>query len=352
MEIKEKILDFMYRLETIPIGHESLLKEYLSDLRKTIQQTFSSDSPYLNYLQFIKFKPDTVFVTDREREQSWQNGATQVDNLLRVLLNDPKVNVQNPSPTSLENAAQQSLSDFNQSVIENQQKIQKSILESQTEYVIAHEDADAEIFPSEKMKDAVSQSLENLQQSIIAEHPDMKNHVLPESVQVQNENKQQAIPGLQKVLLVPSQDEHLNAEVSDFLCNLQIEALSIPKGTEQETVMDRMNRCLEADFVVFVLSADFHIYARSLTAADSSLAASQVAAFQLGYFAGKFDRKNMVVLYREETEFVMPTEFFDLFYIPVTASGNWKEDVLRRMKGKQELSESLGLSKENNEMVS
>lgn len=350
MELKKKILDFMYRLEAIPVGHESLLKEYLSDLKKIIQVTFTSQSPYLNYLQFIKFKPDTVFVTDREREQSWQNGTTQVDNLLRVLLNDPKINPQNLSWTMskespvLDSGIEKSLEEFNRSVMESQKKIfDEPFQEAPAEHTL------------ENMQEAVSQSLENLQQSIISEHPDLKDQIVSNGTDksaAQDLNKKDVISGLQRVLCVTSTDENLNAEVSGFLNLLHIEVIGIPKGGERETLMDRMNQCLNADFVVFILSADFHMYARSQRPADASLAASQSAAFQLGYLAAKFDRKHIIVLYREETEFIMPTEFFDLLYIAVTATGHWKEDVLHRMKGKQEISESLGLSKKNNGIIS
>jgi predicted nucleotide-binding protein len=79
--------------------------------------------------------------------------------------------------------------------------------------------------------------------------------------------------------------------------------------------------------------------------------ASQEAVFELGYIAAKFDRQHIVVLYQEHADFMMPTEFFDLFYIPITSSGAWKAEVVRRMKVNLAIPAGLGLSMENQPSV-
>jgi predicted nucleotide-binding protein len=132
----------------------------------------------------------------------------------------------------------------------------------------------------------------------------------------------------------------------EFLNNLHVKIISIPKVAGQESLMERINHCVDAEFVVFVLSADFHVYSRNQKPVDANVAASQEAVFVLGYLAAKFDRQKIVVLYTEEPDFLCPTQFFDLFYVPVSSAGTWKNEVLRRMNSKLSIPTGLGLSLE------
>ena len=91
MESRQKVLELIRRFEDLPEGNESILRSLLVDLKFFIQENFGSDSQYLGYLRYVKFRPEAVFITDKERERSWHDGIAQVDNLLRVILNDTKI---------------------------------------------------------------------------------------------------------------------------------------------------------------------------------------------------------------------------------------------------------------------
>ena len=167
----------------------------------------------------------------------------------------------------------------------------------------------------------------------------------------QAQEDKQKIESVGRVLCVPGSDQLVNNEVITYLERLPATVMSIPKAVGYQSLIDRLNQCASAEFLVFILSADFHAYSRGQRSVDASLVASQAAAFQLGFLAAKFDRQKIVVLYNEEDEFLRPTEFFDLFYIPITPSGAWKEEVVRRIKGKRTIPAGLGLSLENQPRV-
>lgn len=211
------------------------------------------------------------------------------------------------------------------------------------------------------MENAVQQSLGELKRSIIDEHPELEVQQIPEPAHTQDpkptvtgqEKENQVLgteelshPEISKVLYVPGSDELVNQDVLDFLNQLHVKTVTIPKVVGQETLMERINHSLDAEFVIFVLSADFHLYSRNQRPVDASVVSSQESVFQLGYLAAKFDRQKMVVLYREEADFLCPTEFFDLFYVPVSSTGTWKNEVLRRMNSKLSIPSGLGLSLE------
>src|SRR5690348_10717758 len=91
MSHKSQILDLIKRLDDLPVRSEDLLKSFLVDLKITIKEIFGPGNQYLDYLKFVKFRPEAVFVTERELHRSWLSGKAQISNLLRVLLNDPAV---------------------------------------------------------------------------------------------------------------------------------------------------------------------------------------------------------------------------------------------------------------------
>ncbi len=312
MESRQKVLELIRRFEDLPEGNESILRSLLVDLKFFIQENFGSDSQYLGYLRYVKFRPEAVFITDKERERSWHDGIAQVDNLLRVILNDTKIT---PAPaqssiiTPVEETVQTSLADF------------KDIV--RMEYPLLEEGPILEPLRDDLAEETAGPLLED---------PKPKTN--------------DELTSAGRVLCVLGNATALNEDVLNFLNDLPAEVLSIPKAVGQESLIDRLGRCPESDFVIFVLSPDFHFYSRTQRPVDASLMSAQEAVFQLGYFAAKFDRQKMVVLYQEDKDFVLPTEFSDLLYVPLSSSGLWKAEVIRRMKGKLSLPAGLGLSME------
>lgn len=337
MDSKQKVFDLITRLQVL---NEDVLREFITDLKFTIKEIFGPESQYLAYLKYVKFTSEVVFVTDKERERSWHDGIAQVDNLLRVILNDPKVSGYPASSPSLSGSNQ---------------------IDSLTS---------PEATPS--MEEAVEQSLEEFKKSVAEEYPSLEEEgPIQEPLRVDfvavaaassvptpsfqqelnHQEQKEDVASVGRVLCIPGSEQVINHEVMSFLTHLGVQIVPIPKVIGQESLVDRLSHCLDAEFVVFIMSADFYSYSRILRPVDASLVASQESVFELGYIAAKFDRQHIVVLYQEHADFLMPTEFFDLFYIPITPSGAWKAEVVRRMKVKFAIPAGLGLSIENQPSV-
>ncbi len=329
MESRQKILELVRRFEVLPPGHEETIRSWIADLHFALDEIFGSDSQYLQYLKYIKFHPEVVFVTDRERERSWKQGVAQLDNLLRVILNDPKVSDriildQAPSGSndghwdpSQDGSVERSLEEFKDAVKQRH----PSMMEEGPMQEPLRVDSGMTAGPS------VRQLLKEGGAEFISD-----------------QDKEQKLP---RILCVNGHDAAVNEQVQEFLKDVSAQVMSIPNSAGQESLIDRLNKCAAAEFVVFILSADFHVYSKDQRPVDGGFMASQEAVFELGYLAAKFSRQNIVVLYEESENFIRPTEFFDLFYVPVTASGVWRAEVLRRMKGKLAIAAGLGLSVED-----
>lgn len=315
MDSRQKVFGLVTQLQELPLFDEPVLLGFISDLKLVIEEIFGPSSPYLDYLKYIKFQPDAVFITDKERDRSWQDGIAQIDNLLRVIVHDPKISGQ---------------------IILGPNRIEPLVSSA----------------PNAAIEEAVQHSLQDFKNSVAEEYPQLEEGPMKEPLGTDvvvdgaagHDGQQEHLPNLRLVLCVPGRDEVVNQEVTNFLERVSAKITAIPKAVGQESLMDRLSNCLNADFVVFILSADHHCYPRTQRPVDGNLIASQEAVFELGYFAAKYDRHKMVILYQEHPDFVRPTEFFELFYIPVNPSGTWKGEMLERMKGKRSISERLGLS--------
>lgn len=325
MESRQKILELVSRFEILPAGHQDELRSWLVDLNFALNEIFGPDSNYIQYLNYIQFQPDVLFVTDNEREHRWNQGVTQVDNLLHVILNDPKVSDQiifDPDfivqeDASSEDRVQQSLEEFKESAVRQMQSI----------------------FPvEEEFKEPLR--VDVTKSSRLLDQGSFKQEDGPVLVQNGTQNAM-------RILCVAGSNVLINDEVQKFLSELPAEVMPIPGAVGQESLIDRLNKCTAAQFAVFILSADYHYYSKSQRPVDGAVMASQEAVFELGYLVAKFSRRKIVVLYEETENFMRPTEFFDLFYVPVTANGAWKGEVLRRIKGNHSFEIALNLSVEN-----
>ena len=62
------------------------------------------------------------------------------------------------------------------------------------------------------------------------------------------------------------------------------------------------------------------------------LRARQNVIFELGFFIGKLGRNRVLVLYQEEENFEMPSDYSGVLYTPYDSSGRWQFDLIKELK--------------------
>ena len=60
--------------------------------------------------------------------------------------------------------------------------------------------------------------------------------------------------------------------------------------------------------------------------------ARQNVIFELGLFIGKLGRRNVSVLYQEDKDFEMPSDYKGVLYTPYDTSGRWKFELVKELK--------------------
>jgi hypothetical protein len=247
MDSKQKIFDLITRLQVLPLFNEDVLHEFISDLKFTIEEIFGAESQYLDYLKYVTFIPEVVFVTDKERERSWHDGIAQVDNLLRVILNDSKVSG-HPSSSSILSGSDridsltspEATPSMEEAVERSLEKFKKSVAE---EYPLLEEDGPIQ---------------EPLRVDFVAVAAEASVPVSSLQQELNLQEQKEDASSVGRVLYVPGSEQIINHEVMNFLTHLSVKVMSIPKAAGQESLVDRLSHYLDAEFVVFILSADFY----------------------------------------------------------------------------------------------
>jgi predicted nucleotide-binding protein len=310
MSRKSQILDLVRRLDDLPLRNEDLLKGFLVDLKLTLKDFFGPGNQYLDYLKFVKFRPEAVFVTERELQRSWLAGRAQIANLLRVILNDPTVRDSEANPG--EAASEEELS------IRRFTDIQDSILG-------VLDDFQKEVLNRPAIEEDEGPLKDPLRKDFFEKVPPAVRPVPQES---------QPVSELQRrILVVPGSDQLVNDEVLAFLSSVSAEIVKKDDDRRRgESLLDHLNRCGAMDFAVVILAADFFFYPRTQKPDSARLMAAQEIVFQMGYLVAKLGRERVVILYQESDHFRRPTDYFDIYYVPVTSNAVWKTDLAKRLK--------------------
>jgi predicted nucleotide-binding protein len=320
MSYKSQILELTKRLDDLPVRHETLLKAFLVDLKLTIKDIFGPGNQYLDYLKFVKFRPDAVFVTERELQRSWLAGKAQVVNLLRVIVNDPIVRASEPTesliePPSEEEVSIRRFSDIQDSIL--------GVLDGFQKEVLNRPPADEHEGP---IKDPLRKDFFGPPAATLAAEPPEPRPLEAVALEPSADQTQR------RIFLVPGSDQLLNQDVFEFLSATCQVVKKDDDRRRGEVLLDQLNRAAAMDFAVFLLDPDFFFYPRTQTHESARLMAGQDLIFQLGFLVAKLGRERVVVLYHESDHFRRPTDYFDIHYVPLGRNTAWKADLVKRLK--------------------
>ncbi len=132
------------------------------------------------------------------------------------------------------------------------------------------------------------------------------------------------------VFLVHGRNDGIKSEVARL-----IEKLSLPviilheQPNEGQTIVEKFEKhAARSNFAVVLLTADDQGGLKD--SPTFSLRARQNVVLELGYFMGKFTRKNVCALYENGVE--LPSDYAGILYIPFDSNGAWKLQLAKEMK--------------------
>jgi len=136
-----------------------------------------------------------------------------------------------------------------------------------------------------------------------------------------------------QIFLVHGHDEAMEQAVARTLEKIGLEPIILhEKPSEGRTIIEKFTDYSEVSFAVVLLSPDDIAYPKDRSPKYAKLRVRQNVIFELGFFIGKLGRNRVLVLYQDEENFEMPSDYSGVLYTPYDSSGRWQFDLIKELK--------------------
>lgn len=154
---------------------------------------------------------------------------------------------------------------------------------------------------------------------------------LSESEQVETRGAQ-TMSKSNRVFVVHGHDNEMKQAVARSVERLGLEAVILhEKPNRGQTIIEKIERFSDVGFAVVLLSPDDTGYLTTAGPGAAQPRARQNVILELGYFAGKLGRENVVALYRGSIE--LPSDYDGVLYTPYdNDSGTWRSELVAELK--------------------
>ena len=133
-----------------------------------------------------------------------------------------------------------------------------------------------------------------------------------------------------EIFIVHGRDEGAKETVARFLDKLDLVPVTLAeKPGKGLTIIEKFEQHTHVGFAIVLLTPDD---AGSLQDDENDLSprARQNVIFELGFFIGRLGREHVCALTKGEVE--IPSNYAGIEYIPLDASGGWKQKLFRELR--------------------
>jgi len=134
-----------------------------------------------------------------------------------------------------------------------------------------------------------------------------------------------------KVFIVHGHDDTAKISLARFLEKLELEPIILHEQPNNgKTIIEKFEKHAAASSYSIVLLTPDDIGYPQKKEKEAKSRARQNVIFELGYFCGALERKNVSVLYKEGVE--IPNDYLGVIYTPMDDRGAWQIDLAKEMK--------------------
>jgi len=148
----------------------------------------------------------------------------------------------------------------------------------------------------------------------------------------QAQGEELTVPKSNRVFVVHGHDNEMKQAVARTVERLGLEAVILhEKPNRGQTLIEKIERYSDVGFAVVMLSPDDTGYANADGPESARPRARQNVILELGYFAGKLGRENVVALYKGEIE--LPSDYDGVLYTRYDGdSGTWRGELVAELR--------------------
>jgi len=142
--------------------------------------------------------------------------------------------------------------------------------------------------------------------------------------------------GSQQIFIVHGHDDAMKEGVARIVERLGLHPIILHEQPNKgRTVIEKFTDYSEVNFAIVLLSPDDVGKARNEPSETLRSRARQNVVFELGYFLGKLGPDRVIALYREDSDFEMPSDYSGVMFVLYDSAGRWQFDLLKELKAAQ-----------------
>lgn len=152
--------------------------------------------------------------------------------------------------------------------------------------------------------------------------------------EIATNNKPQVTPTISKrIFVVHGHDEEIKQATARTLEKLGLEAIILHEQPNRgKTIIEKFTEYSDVGFAVVLLSPDDRGRVKIDSPETEKFRARQNVILELGYFLGRLGRERVFVLFREEKNFEIPSDYAGVIYTPYDIDGRWAFTLAKELK--------------------
>jgi len=136
-----------------------------------------------------------------------------------------------------------------------------------------------------------------------------------------------------EIFIVHGHDEEMKQAVARTVEKIGLVPIILHEQPNKgRTIIEKFEDYSDVNFAIVLLSPDDIAYPKSKSPEDKRFRARQNVIFELGFFVGKLERKHVFILFREEENFEIPSDYLNICYTPYDNKGKWQYDLIKELK--------------------
>jgi predicted nucleotide-binding protein len=135
-----------------------------------------------------------------------------------------------------------------------------------------------------------------------------------------------------RVFVVCGQDSEMKQAVTNALAKLRLVPVVICEEPSQgRKIVEHFQEYNDVDFALVLLSPDDSVYVKDEPPTKRKLRPRQDVVFELGFLLGKLGKSNVLVLFREYSNFEIPSDFEGIKVVAFDDRESWKLALIRQL---------------------
>lgn len=136
------------------------------------------------------------------------------------------------------------------------------------------------------------------------------------------------------VFVAHGHDEQMLSDIESFLLRIELQPIILrDQPNLGQTVIEKVEANSDVAVSIVLFSPDDMGYPREAGPEDAKLRARQNVVFELGYFIGKLRRGKIILVYRTDDQFDIPSDLGGVVYIPFDDAEKWKGMLVTELDG-------------------